>query len=170
MNRPRPLIIILLIGLIASALVWYANREYSQTDINQAWLVVRDYYGSIGNGDYEQALSLLAPPPGLVRDWPREWEAKAKELKLLADTNRYVMGEFSQENPSPETPPRRSKPLTFLVTFTTHVNGKQQFLNELVRVQRVDGQLRIVEFVSVDYFVGYRAFNYQLSRVVNWPW
>lgn len=29
---------------------------------------------------------IRAPPSGLVRDWPRKQEAKAKLLKLLADT------------------------------------------------------------------------------------
>lgn len=152
------------------------TARYTQEELDRAAEVVSQYYGHVQNAEFDQALRLVEPPQDLIRDWEYESNFRVRELRRMIHSGDYRLTAFqwvrSNGSITPLGPPgdlSHGKPLRFVVDFETRVQGKRTSLNEIVHVQMIDGQFRIVNFESVDHFIRFRAYSFALPRVRNAP-
>ena len=59
------------------------------------------------------------------------------------------------------------RPLQFYATMDVEMGGTKAIVAENISIVRVDGRFSIVNFKSVDHFVRYRVYEFQLPRVAN---
>lgn len=162
--------------LLAGCMSTGGRARYTQQEIDEAAELVDRYYQSIADGDYRQALMLLASPEERTRDWKYEQDYLVRELQAMERRGEYRLSQYAPVLTGGENRPIggpedliQSKPLRFLVGFQTDVRGKPTLVNEIASVQIIEGRFRIVNFESVDHFVRFRSYAYDLPRVNNAP-
>lgn len=166
-----PGVVLLVLILIAGG--WWAYGDalstYSQEEVKIASDVVNQYYTHLIAGEYRQALALVAEPEDQVRDWSYENQWRSRYLQRLAQSGEYRMlavGGPELTGGPPHNRPKR-QPMTFYTTMYIEQGGKKDMVAENVLVEKVNGQFRIVDVESVDHYVRYRAYEFQLPRVGN---